>query len=107
MDCLLTEEGKVQKKQHSILGIASCVIFLIQWVGFFVITERPYSDDLTSSFLYASCALIIFGAILGVLSFLERNTNKVFGFLSLFVLGLPYACVVAWSIGTLAGFHGM
>jgi len=86
----------MQKKQHSILGIASCVIFLVWLVGgYFFFPRRNFLD---SSISNALCALTIYGAILGVLSFLQPNTKRLFGCIGLLVNGLPFLCVGVYAL---------
>ncbi len=87
----------MQKKQHSILGIASCVIFLIWLVGGYLFFPRSnFFLDLSIS--SALGALTIYGAILGILSFLQPNTKRLFGCIGLLVNGLPLLCVGGYAL---------
>ena len=86
----------MQKKPHSLLGIASCVIFLIWVVGGYLFFPR--SNFLDSNIPIALGALTLYGAILGVLSFIQPNTKRLFGCIGLFVNGLPLLFVGVFAL---------
>lgn len=85
----------MQKKRHSILGIASCAIFVI-WVGFFFFIYQPVFGS--TRYIDALSALILFGTLLGVLSFLEPNSKKAFGCIGLIANIAPLLCVGVYAL---------